>query len=242
VGGGWWGRLPLIDKPPPTTHHPQPKKFGIDLAMARLRDAVRPFPRAMLFQLYEEGHTSAFEMLVACLISVRTRDETSMRMARRLFARARTPSGVAAMDINDIDALIDKCAFHLIKSEQINTMARLIVEENDGELPCSFELMTSYPGIGPKCANLALSIACHEPRIGVDIHVHRITNRWGYVATSTPDATMAALMQKLPERYWIEINALLVPFGKNICTPVGPKCSICPLLEMCEQRGVLSSR
>jgi endonuclease-3 len=102
--------------------------------------------------------------------------------------------------------------------------------------------MTSYPGVGPKCASLALAIACHEPRIGVDIHVHRITNRWGYVTTRTPEATMAALQEKLPEKYWVEINALLVPFGKHICTPIGPKCSICPLLDMCEQQHVLNPR
>jgi endonuclease III len=218
------------------------RPFDIDAAIERVREAVRPFPRAMLFQLYDEGHTSAFEILVACLVSVRTRDETSLAMARRLFARARTPSELADMDINDIDALIDKCAFHLIKSEQINTMARLIVEENAGELPCSFEVMTSYPGIGPKCANLALGIACGQPRIGVDIHVHRITNRWGYVRTRTPEQTMAALAASLPERYHVEINALLVPFGKNVCTPVGPKCSTCPLLDMCQQVDVTTHR
>jgi endonuclease-3 len=216
--------------------------FDIDVVMERLREAVRPFPKAMLFQLYDDGHTSAFEVLVACLISVRTRDETSLAMARRLFSVARTPARLAEMDINDIDALIDKCAFHLIKSEQINTMARLIVEENDGELPCSFELMTSYPGIGPKCANLALGIACGEPRIGVDIHVHRIANRWGYISGRTPEASMAELQRVLPENYHVEINALLVPFGKNICTPVGPKCSTCPLLDMCQQCGVTSHR
>src|SRR5690348_6880903 len=148
------------------------RPFDIDLAIERLREAVRPFPRAMLFQLYDEGHTSAFEMLVACLISVRTRDETSLAMARRLFARARTPAALADMVIIEIDALIDRAGFHLTKAEQINTLARLIVEENAGELPCSFEVMTSYPGIGPKCANLALGIACGQPRIGVDIHVH----------------------------------------------------------------------
>jgi endonuclease III len=210
--------------------------------MARVREAVRPFPPAMLFQLYEEGHRSAFEVLVACLISVRTRDEASLVMARQLFSRARTPADMAALDVNELDALISKSAFHLVKSEQIQTMARLIVEEHDGELPCSFEVMTSYPGIGPKCANLALGIACNQPRIGVDIHVHRITNRWGYVSTRTPEATRAALEAKLPPRYWLDINALLVPFGKHICTPIAPKCSTCPLLDMCQQRGVTDSR
>jgi endonuclease-3 len=218
------------------------RPFDIDVAFERIREAVRPFPKAMLFQLYEEGHTSPFEMLVACLISVRTRDETSLTMARQLFARARTPAAMAELDINAIDALISKCAFHLVKSEQIHAMAELILSENAGELPCSFEVMTSFPGIGPKCANLALAIACNQPRIGVDIHVHRITNRWGYVTTPTPEATLAALEQQLPEQYWVEINALLVPFGKHICTPVGPRCSVCPLLEMCAQRGVSSSR
>jgi endonuclease-3 len=218
------------------------RPFDIDVALDRVREAVRPFPPAMLFQLYDDGHTSAFEMLVACLISVRTRDETSLTMARALFARARTPATMAALDINEIDALIGKSAFHLVKAEQIHTMAELILEEHGGELPCSFEVMTSYPGIGPKCASLALGIACHEPRIGVDIHVHRITNRWGYVTTKTPEATRAALEQKLPEKYWVDINALLVPFGKHICTPIGPKCSMCPLLDMCEQHDVLNPR
>ena len=216
--------------------------FDIDLAIERLREAVRPFPKAMLFELYADGHTSPFEILVACLISVRTRDETSLAMARRLFARARTPAELAEMDINEIDALIGKCAFHLVKSDQINTLARLIVEENEGELPCSFEVMTSFPGIGPKCANLALGIACGQPRIGVDIHVHRITNRWGYVSTRTPEQTLAALAEKLPERYAVEINGLMVPFGKHVCTPIGPKCSTCPLVDICEQRGVTSHR
>jgi endonuclease-3 len=228
--------------PSPTREPGTKRPFDIDTAIERLREAVRPFPKAMLFELYDEGYRSAFEILVACLISVRTRDETSLAMARRLFARARTAPELAEMDINDIDALIDRCAFHLVKSEQINTMARLIVEENAGELPCSFEVMTSYPGIGPKCANLALGIACGQPRIGVDIHVHRITNRWGYVSGSTPERSMAALATTLPESYHVEINALLVPFGKHICTAVGPKCSTCPLLDMCQQCGVESHR
>jgi endonuclease-3 len=218
------------------------RPFAIDVAVERIREAVRPFPRAMLFQLYDEGHTSAFEMLVACLISVRTRDETSLTMARQLFARARSPAAMAALDINDIDALIGKCAFHLVKSEQIHTMAELILAEHAGELPCSFEVMTSYPGIGPKCANLTLGIACSQPRIGVDTHVQRITNRWRYVTPPTPHAPLAARQRKLPEKYWLEINALLVPFGKHVCTPVGPKCSMCPLLDMCEQQNVLNSR
>ncbi|TME27900.1 MAG: endonuclease III, partial [Chloroflexi bacterium] len=122
------------------------RPFDIGLAMERVRQAVSPFPKAMLFQLFEEGHRSPFEVLVACLISVRTRDEASLAMARQLFSRARTPAEMAAREVNEIDKLTSKSAFHLVKSEQIQTMARLIVQEHDGELPCSFEVMTSYPG------------------------------------------------------------------------------------------------
>ncbi len=219
-----------------------PKRpFDIDLVIARIRAAVAEFPKAMLFELYDEGFSSPFEILVACLISVRTRDETSLAMARQLFARARTPAKMAALDVNEIDALISRCGFHLVKAEQIQTIASLILAENNGSLPCDFEVMTSYPGIGPKCAGLALGIACNEPRIGVDTHVHRITNRWGYVSARTPLETLSALEQVLPQNYWVEINALLVPFGKHICTPQRPKCSTCPVLDMCQQQSVLNS-
>jgi endonuclease-3 len=102
--------------------------------------------------------------------------------------------------------------------------------------------MQSFAGIGPKCANLALGVACGAPVISVDIHVHRVTNRWGYVATKTPEQSMAALESELPERYRVEINKLLVPFGKHVCTGVRPKCSTCPVLEMCRQVGVTSHR
>ena len=127
-------------------------------------------------------------------------------------------------------------------AEQIQTIARLIVEEHDGELPCSFEVMTSYPGIGPKCANLVLGIACDQPRVGVDVHVHRVTNRWGLVQTRTPEQTISALEAELPKRYWVEINRLLVPFGKHVCTGTRPKCSTCPVLEMCRQVDVTAHR
>jgi endonuclease III len=109
-------------------------------------------------------------------------------------------------------------------------------------LPCDFDVLTSFQGVGPKCANLTLGIACGQAKISVDIHVHRITNRWGYVATRTPEATLALLEQKLPQIYWVEINRLLVPFGKHVCTGQRPKCSTCPLLAMCAQVGVTDYR
>ncbi|MGH2388152.1 MAG: endonuclease III domain-containing protein, partial [Chloroflexota bacterium] len=112
----------------------------------------------------------------------------------------------------------------------------------DNALPCDHDVLLSLPGVGPKCANLVLGIACGRPAIAVDIHVHRVTNRWGYVHAGTPEGTMAALAAVLPHAYWIEINRLLVPFGKHICTGSRPRCSTCPVLDMCERNGVTSSR
>ncbi|MDP9363807.1 MAG: endonuclease III, partial [Chloroflexota bacterium] len=125
---------------------------------------------------------------------------------------------------------------------QIREMARRVVEEFGGELPCDETVMRSFPGVGVKCANLALGVACGEPRISVDVHVHRIVNRWGYVRTTSPEQTTVALENVLPERHRIEINALLVPFGKHVCTGSAPRCSTCPVREPCRQIGVTTHR
>jgi endonuclease-3 len=221
---------------------PDKQPFDIDVAVRLLREAVRPYPKAALFELAAEGHDSVFELLTACLISIRTRDETTLPTARRLFARARTPAAVAALSIGEVDALIAACTFHEPKARQIHNIARRAVAEHSGELPCDREVLLGLHGVGPKCANLVLGIACGQPFIGVDVHVHRVSNRWGYVQAKTPEKTMAALQEQLPRRYWVEINALLVPFGKHICTGVRPKCSSCPLLSMCRQVGVTAHR
>jgi len=225
------------------TRRPARKRpFDIGLAVHRVRLAVQPYPKAALFELAALGHSSVFEQLVGCLISIRTRDETTLPTAQRLFARARTPAAVAALSAAEIDGLIGACAFHEAKARQIHEIARRALAECGGSLPCDPEVLLSFHGVGPKCANLVLGIACGRPCIGVDVHVHRITNRWGYVATSTPEQTMAALQEKLPKRYWVEINALLVPFGKHVCTGSMPRCSACPLLDMCRQVGVKAHR
>ena len=142
----------------------------------------------------------------------------------------------------EIDTLIQKCSFHEPKAKQIHAIAQRAVEEFNGSVPCEEAVLRSFHGVGPKCANLVLGIACGQPKIGVDVHVHRITNRWGYVETPTPEQTMTALEKKLPRRYWLEINRLLVPFGKHVCTGRAPQCSTCPVLSMCRQVGVTSSR
>ena len=155
------------------------RPFDIEEAMRRLREATAPYPKAALFELAAEGHTSVFEILIACIISIRTRDETTLPVARALFAKARTPADVAALSVDQIDRLIGASTFHEVKAKTIRDIARRTVEEYGGTLPCEEEVLLSFHSVGPKCANLALGIACNLPLIGVDIHVHRVTNRWG---------------------------------------------------------------
>ncbi|MDB6018748.1 MAG: Endonuclease [Pedosphaera sp.] len=213
-------------------------RFDIDIVMARVREAVQPYPKAALFELAEEGFSSVFEQLVACIISIRTLDEVTVTTARRLFEIARTPAEVIKLEVAEIDRLIRDCTFHEPKARTIRDIAITAAEQHDGVLPCDVEVLLGLRGVGPKCANLALGIACGQARIAVDIHVHRVTNRWGCVQTPTPEQTMVALESVLPKRYWVEINRLLVPFGKHICTGKLPHCSTCPVLEMCRQVGV----
>jgi endonuclease-3 len=216
--------------------------FDISLALDRIREAVRPFPKAAMFELFEAGFTSPFEQLVACIISIRTYDEVMLPAAQRLFARAPTPEAMAQLTPDQIGRLIQPSTFHERKAGQIQTIARQVRDEFGGALPCDAQVLLGLAGVGPKCANLVLGLACGQPRIGVDIHVHRVTNRWGYVSASTPERTTLALEARLPRPYWVEINKLLVPFGKHICTGGQPRCSTCPVLEMCQQTGVTAHR
>ena len=195
-----------------------------------------------MFQLADEGFNSLFEQVVACIISIRTYEEVTLPTARRLFALARTPAEMVRLSPQEIDELIGACTFHEPKSRQIHTIAQEALDRYDGQLPPDREVIMGLHGVGPKCASLALGIASGQEWIGVDIHVHRVTNRWGYVRTRTPEATMAALETVLPRPYWLEINRLLVPFGKSVCTGTMPKCSSCPLCDLCPKIGVTEHR
>jgi endonuclease III len=203
---------------------------------------VRPLPKAAMFALAEEGHRSLYRQVVACILSVRALDEVSLVAARRLFEAAPEPADLARLAPDAIDRLIGSVTFHRTKAGSIREIARAAAARPDGDLPCDAEALLALPGVGPKCAHLALGIACGERRISVDIHVHRVTNRWGYVRTSTPERTMLELERRLPPRYWIELNALLVPFGKHVCTGRLPRCSVCPVFDMCCQVGVEAHR
>lgn len=219
------------------------KPFDAATVVRRLRAAVGEFADAAMFALRDEhGHRSLFEQLVACILSIRTRDEVSLPVALKLFAKAKTPKALAALTMAQIDALIHDVTFHEGKARQIREIARRTVDEHGGELPCDYDVLTSFNGVGPKCANLALGVSCNQTRISVDIHVHRVTNRWGIVHERSPERTGLALEQVLPRRYWVEINRLLVPFGKHVCTGRLPNCSTCPVLEYCRQVGVTEHR
>jgi endonuclease-3 len=218
------------------------RPFDINLAFERISKAIKPFAKAAMFELADDGFDTSFEQLAACIISIRTRDEITVPTARRLFELARTPAEVSRLTVKAIDAAISACSFHEAKSAQIHTIANRIETEHDGSLPCEFDVLTSFAGVGPKCANLVLGIACGKAGIGVDIHVHRVTNRLGYVQGKTPERTMLALEAKLPRAYWVEINRLLMPFGKHICTGNLPRCSTCPVLDMCLQVTVEKHR
>jgi endonuclease-3 len=218
------------------------KPFDIAFAMRNIREAVRPWPKAAMFELAEHGFATTFQQLVACMISIRTFDEVSLPVSRKLFEQAPTPAEVSQLSYEELNGIIHQSTFHERKARQILEIARRTVDEFNGKLPCDRDILMSFPGVGPKCANLALGIACEEPFISVDIHVHRVTNRWGYVKASTPEKTLPALEAKLPKEHWIEINELLVPFGKHICTGTRPFCFTCPVLDMCQQVGVTSHR
>ena len=218
------------------------KPFDVDVAMERLEAFVRDFPAPSMFQLADEGFSTPFEQLVACIISIRTMEETSLPVSRQLFAAARKPAEVLALPVAEIERLIHQSTFADRKAAQISEIARIVQEQYGGELPCDDAVMQSFSGVGPKCANLARGIACGHPTIPVDIHVHRVVNRWGYVRTKTPEQTLVALEAVLPERWRPAINRILMPFGKYHCTGVRPKCSTCPVLDMCRQVGVTSHR
>src|SRR3954447_3303849 len=195
-----------------------------------------------MFDLRDQGHGSPFEQLVGSLISARTRDETTLPVSLRLFERARTPEAMAELDEATIEELMAGVTFAGAKARDIRALSRRIVDEHGGRVPDTLEGLIAFRGVGPKIAALTLAVGFNRPAIAVDVHVHRITNRWGYVATTTPEKTAEALATKLPERYWIEINERLVPFGKTTCTAARPKCSTCPLLSLCRQVGVVNPR
>ena len=162
------------------------------------------------------------------MISLRTKDEVTLPASERLFAVADDPAGIAALEEDEIRKLIYPAGFYRTKARSIRNVAGIIIEQYDGRVPNSVDELTTLPGVGRKTANLVLNLGFDLPAICVDTHVHRISNRFGWVATKTPDQTELALEAILPRHHWIEINELLVGYGQKVCTPLSPRCSECP--------------
>ncbi|HYE92247.1 MAG TPA: endonuclease III [Terriglobales bacterium] len=185
---------------------------------------------------------SPFRVLVACLLSLRTQDTTTGPAAARLFALADTPAAMARLPVRTIERAIYPVGFYRTKARVIAQLCRDLLERFGGTVPDDIDALLTLKGVGRKTANLVVTLGFAKPGICVDTHVHRISNRLGYVRTRTPDETETALRARLPRRYWIGFNDLLVTFGQNVCAPVSPKCSACPVRPLCPRVGVTTSR
>jgi endonuclease III len=218
------------------------RPFQLPVVLKRIEAAVAPYPKAAMFELFEQGFTTLFEQLISCIVSIRTLDETTIPVSKRLFAAARTPEQLLQLSPAELETILYGSTFPGQKAATMLGIARAAVEQYNGRLPADFGVLTGLKGVGPKCANLALGIAAGQAAISVDVHVHRVVNRWGYIQTRQPEQTMLELQRNVPEERWTDINRLLMPFGKHICTGTRPHCSTCPVLEYCQQVGVTSHR
>ncbi len=183
-----------------------------------------------------------FTTLISCLLSLRTKDETTRGAAERLFRMARTPQRMVRLSPAAIERLIFPVGFYRTKARTIRSVCRTLLDRYDGHVPGDLDELLTITGVGRKTANLVVTLAFHKDGICVDTHVHRISNRWGYVTTQTPEQTEMALRRRLPRRYWQRYNDLLVTFGQNLCHPTSPWCSRCPVARRCPQIGVTHSR
>ena len=207
-------------------------------AMAILQRAVAQWEEPIV------GHykADAFATLISCLLSLRTKDAVTAEASRRLFARARTPQQLLRLSIPTIERLIYPVGFYKTKARTLHSVCRDLLARFGGRVPGDLDALLTITGVGRKTANLVVTLAFRQPGICVDTHVHRITNRWGYVKTRTPEETEMALRRTLPRRYWLIINDLLVTYGQHLCGPVSPRCSACTIAFACDRVGVRHSR
>jgi endonuclease-3 len=213
----------------------------IGTTINRLRREAPRWRTTALAQVADQWH-DPFRVLVACLLSLRTKDETTGPAAARLFALADTPERMLLLAARTIERAIYPVGFYRTKARVLREISRDLLARFGGAVPDDIDALLSLKGVGRKTANLVVTQGFNKPGICVDVHVHRISNRWGYVKTRTPEETEMALRRRLPRRYWIGYNDLLVSFGQNICLPVSPRCSECPLRRSCPRRNVLRSR
>jgi endonuclease-3 len=213
----------------------------IHWAVARLRREVREWNTPVLAVVANQTR-DPFRVLVACLLSLRTKDPTTASAAARLFALASVPQALSALSAKTIERAIYPVSFYRAKARTLKALCTRLHTQFNGIVPDTIDDLLSLPGVGRKTANLVVTLGFNKPGICVDTHVHRITNRWGYLATRTPDETEQALRRILPRQFWIEFNDLLVPYGQYRCRPTSPFCSRCGLYRWCRRVGVTRSR
>ncbi len=188
------------------------------------------------------GPMAPFHVLIATIISLRTKDDVTLAASRRLLELADTPQALLHLPEARISELIYPAGFYRTKAQNMLRCAEILVREHGGHTPDTAEGLLALPGVGRKTANLVLGLGYGIPAICVDTHVHRIANRAGWIDTRKPDETEIALQQILPKKHWIELNEILVYFGQNTCTPQSPRCSVCPITQWCKRRGVKKTR
>lgn len=204
----------------------------IDEVVEKLKAADQPKSD---FVHLMDSFNDPYLVLIACILSLRTNDKTTYPATLRMLKLGRTPEDFAKCDVKKLEQAIYPVGFYANKAKQIVELSKELVETYNSKVPKSIEEMTKFKGVGRKTANLVMSQGFHEPAICVDVHVHRIFNRLGYVKTKTPEETEFALREKLPVKYWIDINTLLVTHGQNVCKPINPQCNICPIKDFCAQ-------
>jgi endonuclease-3 len=192
--------------------------------------------------LVAENSESPFQVLISCILSLRTQDTTTAQASRRLFALADTPETMARLSVAKIEKAIFPVGFYHTKAKVIRDICRTLLKDYGGKVPDEIDELLKLKGVGRKTANLVVTLGYRKPGICVDTHVHRISNRWGYIKTKNPKESEFALRAKLPKRYWIEYNDLLVTFGQHLCRPISPLCSRCPVRKYCARIGVTLSR
>ncbi|MCL2761428.1 MAG: endonuclease III [Desulfuromonadales bacterium] len=213
------------------------KPFDIDKVMKILEQMVLQW-RTPAVTIVSQREGNPFKVLISCILSLRTKDETTGPASERLFAIADTPQKLSKLPVELIEKTIFPVGFYRNKATQIKNISIELVEKYNSIVPGSLDELLKFKGVGRKTANLVITLGFGKPGICVDTHVHRICNRFGYVKTKNPEETEFALRAKLPEKYWIRINDLLVTLGQNRCKPISPICSSCQLVDYCKKEGV----
>ena len=209
--------------------------------IATLRESAKQWQPALVDGMgQEERHP--YKVLIATILSLRTKDTLTAQVAPRLFALADNPYDMVHHSPEELEKMIYPVGFYRTKARSILAVSQQLIDNYQGRVPDDLDELLKLPGVGRKTANLVLTAGYQKPGICVDTHVHRISNRWGYVNTRSPEETEWALREKLPQEYWLDYNGLLVSLGQNICHPTSPWCSKCPVIQFCDRRGVVRSR